>query len=666
MTTVKEPAANQHRLNAIDGETLMTTPLPPIRFTIGGLLPQGLHILAGAPKVGKSWLALWLCLCVAKGDNVWEFPSVRGDVLYLCLEDSYSRIQNRLLDITDDAPPNLFFSTMNAAQATGSKSLTDKTAPTVSSVSVPSNGTYKMGDTLSFTVNFSEAVTVTTDGGTPYIPLTFNTGGTVNAPYVSSSGSSTLVFSYTAASGNLDADGISVGSSITANGGTLRDAAGNDAALTLNSVGSTTGVLIDAVAPTVSSVSVPANGTYKAGETLSFTVNFSENVTVAGAPYIPVTLDTGGIVNASYAGGGGTTALTFSYTVASGNLDADGIAIGSAITANGGTLRDATGNDAALTLGNVGSTTSVLVDAVVPTVSSIERSIPAFAATNTSAVTFRVTFSEAVSGVDATDFSLDKTGTASGTIVSVSAASGTTIDVTVNSISGVGMIRLDLKSSGTGIADGAGNAISGGYTSGQTYTIDAAAPTASVTTQTVAAGANITVQSTEKGTVYLISNTLDSTAYDAVSKLDALVSGGSATKVAISTANMNTTITAPSLSGAYAAIAVDPAGNMSEKTANLVIVDAAAPTASVTTQTVASGANVTVRSTEIGAVYLISNTLDSTACDTVSELDALVSGGFATKVMISTANTDTMITAPSSSGAYAAVAMFLFISHFPF
>ena len=69
MSIAKEPvdAVNRHRLNAIDGETLMTTPLPPIRFTIGGLLPQGLHILAGAPKVGKSWLALWLCLCVAKG-----------------------------------------------------------------------------------------------------------------------------------------------------------------------------------------------------------------------------------------------------------------------------------------------------------------------------------------------------------------------------------------------------------------------------------------------------------------------------------------------------------------------------------------------------------------------------------------------------------------------
>lgn len=100
-------------LTYMDGETLMNTVLPPIRFVISQLLPQGLYVLAGAPKVGKSWLSLWLCLQVAKGKPAWEFPTTQGDVLYLCLEDSYSRIQNRLLDITDDAPPNLFFATMS-------------------------------------------------------------------------------------------------------------------------------------------------------------------------------------------------------------------------------------------------------------------------------------------------------------------------------------------------------------------------------------------------------------------------------------------------------------------------------------------------------------------------------------------------------------------------
>ena len=104
---------NPTPLTYLDGETLMSTVLPPNRFVVDKLLPQGLHILAGAPKVGKSWLALWLCLCVAKGEPVWNFPTFRGSVLYLYLEDSYSRIQNRLLDITDDAPANLCFATMS-------------------------------------------------------------------------------------------------------------------------------------------------------------------------------------------------------------------------------------------------------------------------------------------------------------------------------------------------------------------------------------------------------------------------------------------------------------------------------------------------------------------------------------------------------------------------
>ena len=47
-------------LNTIDGETLMNRPLQPLSFVVDTLISQGLHILAGSPKVGKSWLALWL------------------------------------------------------------------------------------------------------------------------------------------------------------------------------------------------------------------------------------------------------------------------------------------------------------------------------------------------------------------------------------------------------------------------------------------------------------------------------------------------------------------------------------------------------------------------------------------------------------------------------
>ena len=100
------------KLKTVDADTLLSTPLPANQFVVERLLPQGLHILAGASKVGKSWLALWLCLCVAKGEPIWGLTTVRGTVLYLCLEDSLSRIQGRLFQLTENAPAALHFATM--------------------------------------------------------------------------------------------------------------------------------------------------------------------------------------------------------------------------------------------------------------------------------------------------------------------------------------------------------------------------------------------------------------------------------------------------------------------------------------------------------------------------------------------------------------------------
>lgn len=99
------------QLQTISGETLMSKPLQPMNFVVDTLLSQGLHILAGSPKAGKSWLALWLAVTVAKGEAVWKMPVKQGTTLYLCLEDSQLRIQNRLFEITDDAPANVHFCT---------------------------------------------------------------------------------------------------------------------------------------------------------------------------------------------------------------------------------------------------------------------------------------------------------------------------------------------------------------------------------------------------------------------------------------------------------------------------------------------------------------------------------------------------------------------------
>jgi RecA-family ATPase len=101
------------KLETITGEELMSMPLPATRMVVEGLIPQGLHILGGAPKIGKSWLTLWLCLQIALGESVWDLPTEKGDTLYLCLEDSFARVQNRLLYLTEAAPDTIHFATMS-------------------------------------------------------------------------------------------------------------------------------------------------------------------------------------------------------------------------------------------------------------------------------------------------------------------------------------------------------------------------------------------------------------------------------------------------------------------------------------------------------------------------------------------------------------------------
>ena len=100
------------KLETINAEDLQNRTYEPTPFLVDELIPEGLHILAGAPKIGKSWLALWLCLCVSQGQPLWNFATTQGEVLYLSLEDSFQRIQTRLFDLTEDAPPTLHFAIM--------------------------------------------------------------------------------------------------------------------------------------------------------------------------------------------------------------------------------------------------------------------------------------------------------------------------------------------------------------------------------------------------------------------------------------------------------------------------------------------------------------------------------------------------------------------------
>ncbi len=114
--------------------------------------------------------------------------------------------------------------------------------------------------------------------------------------------------------------------------------------------------------PMVTSVSsTAANGSYPAGSTIPITITFSEIVTVNGTPQL--TLATGGgnlnkVIN--YSSGSGTTTLTFNYTVGLGESSTDlDYAATTALSLNGGTIRDADGNAANLTLPPVGGYSSI-------------------------------------------------------------------------------------------------------------------------------------------------------------------------------------------------------------------------------------------------------------------------------------------------------------------
>jgi len=95
-------------------DQLMTAAFPEPRWAVPGLIAEGVTLLAGPPKVGKSWLSLGLGLTVAAGGRALDMIGVQaGPVLYLALEDTPRRLQQRMgvLLQGQPAPSNLTLAT---------------------------------------------------------------------------------------------------------------------------------------------------------------------------------------------------------------------------------------------------------------------------------------------------------------------------------------------------------------------------------------------------------------------------------------------------------------------------------------------------------------------------------------------------------------------------
>lgn len=351
----------------------------------------------------------------------------------------------------------------------------DSVAPTVMNVtSTTPNGTYNAGQAISIRMQMSEVVTVT---GVPQLTLETGASDAV-VSYVSGSGTSQLVFTYTIASGHYSSDlDYASTTALSLNGGTIRDAATNNATVTLpspgaaGSLGANSALVADAVAPTVTGVSSTApNGTYKVGDVLDIQVIFSEQVVVTGTPRL--TLETGAsdaVVNYSGATGTPVSSLTFSYTVASSHTSADlDLQSTTALALNGGTILDSAGNAASLTVpigataGSLSGAQALVIDGSSPTVSSVSSTKAAGSYKAGEVISIQVTFSEAVTVSGTPQVTLE-TG-ATDAVISYASGTGTaTLNFSYTVSSGHASSDLDYTSTtalalnGGSITDLAGN-----------------------------------------------------------------------------------------------------------------------------------------------------------------------------------------------------------------
>jgi hypothetical protein len=126
-----------------------------------------------------------------------------------------------------------------------------------------------------------------------------------------------------------------------------------------------------------------------AATSIPFTINLSEAVNLTGTPRIAIVV--GGVTRyASYTSGSGTNTLVFTYTMVSGDVDLDGVAVSSPIDLNGGTIKDIAGNNASLTF-TPPNTSGVIVNAAIPSGYSVAYGADTLTNVNKANLSFIIT-----------------------------------------------------------------------------------------------------------------------------------------------------------------------------------------------------------------------------------------------------------------------------------
>lgn len=264
----------------------------------------------------------------------------------------------------------------NTSTAPDQVLIIDKTPPTVSSIVRAGPSQLVNAGPLAWTVTFSEPVS-----GVAASNFGFATSGLTGTPTVSGvtadDGAPSAVWTVSVGMGGVGGTNAgSIGLNLTGGAGVV-DAVGN-ALSTTSFMGAT--YTYDTANPTVTGVSSTlADGAYTVGQVVPVTVTFSEPVTVTGTPQLTLATGSSATTDLDLISVSGGTTLTFEYTVEDGDTSPDlDYASTSALALNGGTITDAAGNAATLTLaapgaaGSLGDAKALVIDTTPPEVTVTE------------------------------------------------------------------------------------------------------------------------------------------------------------------------------------------------------------------------------------------------------------------------------------------------------
>jgi len=501
----------------------------------------------------------------------------------------------------------------------GTYEITD--APTVTSVSATnSNGSLKVGETLTIQVTFSETITVS---GTP--KLTLETGATDrDISLVSGSGSKILIFTYTVQSGDTaaDLDYQSASALIISPGTIISAATGISAVLTLpspgnsGSLGANKNFIIDTTAPAQLNAVDLASSSDSGGSN-------SDNITNDPTPTISVSGVEAGATAIVTASKAGTTSIT--CTINAGSCDLDTLTDG--VWSISVRQTDAAGNAS-----TVSPALSITVDTTAPNApSSLDMTNNSDLGTSSS--------DNRTSLLNSIEF----TGNAeSGSLVQLyvgGIASGSTCTTS----SGIFTCQSGSVSEGTLSLTAKATDLAGNNSFASNpleFTIDSTAPLSSITSTTIGVGGatNFAVLSNEIGIAYLVKSSVSVTGISSITN----AATSQKSSIQITATNSNTNISLTGLEdGAYKLYLLDDAGNLSTGSTGLLTLDRLAPTAAVTATVILNSENVVIQGTKIGTAYLVSSTV---TVSTISDITS-ANGNLWNSVSISSANTDTNLSA---------------------